>query len=356
MDMTRTIDKLRHSADDSGVLFRPDESLFILVICIILIFLSLLGVKMGAETSSWKEIFAALLRQGSAGDLEYFIYYLRLPKVVAAIFVGASLATSGVILQNVLNNPLASSFTLGLSQGAAFGASFSMVVLASLSIKIGLSLVVLGALTGAFIAAFFILIFSLIRGMTPQGLILAGIALSTFFGAATMAIQYFATDSEVAATVFWSFGDLSKGSWREACLTGLVFIAGLAFALRNSFNYDVLRWGDEQALALGVNVKSLRFFSILTASLITAFATAFYGVIGFVGLVAPHMIRLIFPHAKHFFLLVASSLFGASFLLCADLIAQRVLYPILLPIGIICAFTGVPVFLFLLFKRSLKNA
>lgn len=313
-------------------------------------------MKLGAVSRPWTDIFKALYSATGDENLRYFILYLRLPKVMAALMVGAALAISGAILQNVLNNPLASSFTLGLSQGAAFGASFSMIVLTSTAGLVGISIVAMGAFLGSLAAALIILAFSLVRGMTPQGLILAGVALSTLFGAATMSLQYFASDHQIAATVYWTFGDLSKGGWREAFMVGGVMFLGLAYALWHSLDYDALRWGDAQALALGVAVLQLRFTSLLTAALMSAMATAFYGVIGFVGLVAPHMIRLVFPHCSHFFLLGSAALFGAFFLLAADLVAQSILYPVLLPIGIICAFTGVPVFLFLLFRRASCNA
>ena len=320
------------------------------------VLLGLAGLKLGALSRSWADIWAALFSASGDESLRYFVLHLRLPKVCAALAVGASLALTGTMLQNVLNNPLASSFTLGLSQGAAFGASFSMVILPLTGGLAGLSTVAMGALAGSLSAALIILAFSMVRGMGPQGLILAGVALSTLFGAATMSLQFFASDSQVAATVFWSFGDLGRGSWREVALVGLVLLAGLAFSLRRNLDYDTLRWGDAQAAALGVSVLRLRCATLLMASLMAAFATAFYGVIGFVGLVAPHMVRLIFPHAGHFFLLGCSALFGACFLLAADLVAQSVIYPALLPVGIVCAFTGVPVFLYILFRGARAHA
>ncbi len=320
------------------------------------VLLGLAGMKIGDVSRSWADIYGALFDASGDASLRYFVLHLRLPKICAALAVGASLALAGTMLQNVLNNPLASSFTLGLSQGAAFGASFSMIILPAAGGLAGLSIVALGALAGSLGAALLILAFSMVRGMGPQGLILAGVALSTLFGAATMSLQYFASDSQVAATVFWSFGDLSRGSWREAALVGLVLLVGLAFALRHNLDYDTLRWGDAQAKALGVAVLRLRCATLFMASLMAAFATAFYGVIGFVGLVAPHMVRLTFPHAGHFFLLGCSALFGACFLLAADLVAQTVIYPALLPIGIVCAFSGVPVFLCILFKGAKAHA
>lgn len=333
----------------------PPSRMFPALLVVGIAILALAALKHGAVEKPWNDIIAALF-SGSDEDLRYYILQLRMPKVAAALAVGAALAVAGVILQNVLNNPLASSFTLGLSQGAAFGASFSMILLASVGSVWGLGIVTLGALAGALSAALLILGFTLVRGMSSQGLILAGVALATFFSAATMALQYFASDSQVAATVYWTFGDLSKGGWREALLVSGVSLSGLLLAVRHSLDYDALRWGDAQAQALGVSVRRLRMISLFSASLMAAAATAFYGVIGFVGLVAPHMVRLLFPHAGHCYLTCVSALFGGFFLLAADLAAQSIMYPTLLPIGILCAFAGVPVFLFLLLRGAARHA
>ena len=141
---------------------------------------------------------------------------------------------------------------------------------------------------------------------------------------------------------------MNKGAWPEALATLITGLLGLAAAFRLSWDYEAIKWGEVQAIGLGVNVRRIRLVSLLTSALTTAVATAFFGVIGFVGLIAPHMIRLIFPQAGHAFLMPAAALFGSCFLLEADLLAQNLIYPQILPIGIICAFAGVPMFLFLL--------
>jgi iron complex transport system permease protein len=314
------------------------------------------GLRLGASMAPLSELGRALLRDGTHPDLEYFVWNLRMPKVVAALAVGGALAVNGVVLQTVLRNPLASSFTLGQSQGAAFGACYAMIALASHSLNAHISMVALGAFGGSLCASACILLLASVRGMTSHGLILAGVGISTFFAAATMSLQYFATDSQVAATLFWTFGDLSKGAWTEALVAAGTTVLGLAAALRLGWDYDALQWGDVHAAGLGVPVRKIRILSVLIASLLVAVATAFYGVIGFVGLIAPHMVRLLFRHCGHGFLITASALFGATFLLGADLLAQSLLYPVLLPIGILCSFTGVPIFLFLLLRRSVQHA
>lgn len=332
------------------------KTIFLLALCVALLCLAGVALRLGAGLSPLRELGGALLRDGAHPNLEYFVWNLRMPKLVAALAVGGALAVNGVVLQTVLRNPLASSFTLGQSQGAAFGACYAMIALASRSLGTQISIVALGAFAGSLCASACILLLASVRGMTSHGLILAGVALSTFFMAATMSLQYFATDSQVAATLFWTFGDLSKGSWTEAWIAAATMLAGLAAALRLGWDYDALQWGDVHAAGLGVSVRRVRMLSVLIASLLVAVATAFYGVIGFVGLIAPHMVRLLFRHCGHAFLLAASALFGATFLLAADLLAQSLLYPVLLPIGILCSFTGVPIFLFLLLRRSAQRA
>lgn len=331
------------------------------LVCLLAVFV-LSGLKHGAIESTWGQTLSALFMSGEHEDLEYFIWHLRMPKILAALALGGALSVSGVILQNILNNPLASSFTLGLSQGAAFGATFAIIVLgAGAMINTGsglifgnMGIIAAGAFAGSVLASFIILMFSFVKGMSAQGLILAGVAMSAFFSACTMLLQYFSTDSQLAATVFWTFGDLGKGGWSEAVTVLIVMAFGILFSFRFSWDYNAIQWGELHAAGLGVEVKKIRLYSLIITSLMAAFATAFYGVIGFVGLIAPHMVRLMFRHTGHGFLIPAAALLGGVFLLGADLLAQVMFYPLSLPVGVITAFAGVPMFLFLLMKRSIK--
>lgn len=333
------------------------------LVCLLILFV-LFGLKHGAVQNTWRDTLSALVMSGEHEDLEYFIWHLRMPKILAALAVGGALSVSGVILQNILNNPLASSFTLGLSQGAAFGAAFSIIILGAGSLMHtgsglvfgNMGMIAAGAFCGTMLASFVILMFSFVKGMSAQGLILAGVAMSAFFSACTMLLQYFSTDNQLAATVFWTFGDLSKGGWHEALTVLAVMLFGMLFSFRFSWDYNAIQWGELHAAGLGVEVRKIRIYSLIITSVMAAFATAFYGVIGFVGLIAPHMVRLLFKHTGHGFLIPASALLGGVFLLGADLLAQIILYPLALPVGVITAFAGVPMFLFLLMKRSIKNA
>jgi iron complex transport system permease protein len=171
-----------------------------------------------------------------------------------------------------------------------------------------------------------------------------------------MSLQYFASDVQVVSTMFWTFGDLGRGGWQECLISISLLAIWLTLAILMAWDFEALKWGETQAMALGVNAKRLRFVSLLLTALTTASVTAFFGVIGFVGLIAPHMVRLVFPQSGYMFLLPNAALFGGAFIIGTDLLARTMLYPLVLPIGIICAFAGVPMFLFLLFKSSLSHA
>ncbi|WP_404319668.1 FecCD family ABC transporter permease [Malaciobacter canalis] len=330
---------------------------FILFIFTLLIFT--LTLKIGYVNMSFKESFEALFFISDNSNISYLIWELRIPRMISAFCVGGVLALSGAILQSVLKNPLASPFTLGLSQGAAFGASFSIIILGSATFSIAgfdnISYVVIGAFGGALISSLFVLIFSTIKKINSQGLILAGVAIAAFFNAATMLLQYFSNDNQLAAAIFWTFGDLSKGKWTEILFVCSFWFLGLLFIILKGWDFNTIVWGDNHAKSLGVKVLSLRIYALLFSSLLAAIATAFYGIIGFVGLIAPHVIKLLFENPKHHFLFFSSSVLGGVFLMGADLLAKQVLSPITVPVGILTAFAGVPLFLFILIKRSLRD-
>ena len=340
------------------------ESFFFMVCLLSLMLLIPAGVFSSADGRSWSETMSAFFGAGGDENLKYFIHHLRLPRIAGAVSAGAALALCGALLQTSLNNALASPFTLGLSQGAAFGATFAVTVLGAGALQGAgkgfftgsMGLTAMSAFAGSLTAGFIILGFTLIRTMTPQGIILAGVAVSSFFGACTMLLQFFASETQLAAAVFWTFGDLGKGGWQEARVLAVLVFAGLLYSLRHSWDFNALAWGDVHASGLGVNVRRLRFFSVVAVSVMTSFATSFYGVIGFVGLIAPHSVKLMFPRCGHTFMLTASAFAGSILLLGADIAAQKTVYPLALPVGIVTSFAGVPVFLYLLIKRFGKYA
>lgn len=332
---------------------------FFIVIFLIALFIIFFTLKVGYVETSIGQLFEALFFKSNETNLSYLIWELRIPRMLSAFCVGASLALCGAVLQTILRNPLASPFTLGLSQGAAFGASFSIIILGSTTFSFGifqnLNSVVLGAFIGAIISSSFVLLFSMIKGLNTQGLILAGIAIATFFNAAIMLLQYFSNDNQLAATVFWTFGDLSKGKWNEIIWVLSFWIFAMIYFILKSWDFNAIIWGEAHAQSLGVNVWNLKIFTLIISSLLAAIATAFYGVIGFVGLISPHIIKLLFENPKQNFLFFSSSILGGTFLMLADILAKQILSPISLPVGILTAFAGVPLFLFILIKRSFRD-
>ena len=287
-------------------------------------------------------------------NLDIIISQIRLPRVMAAILAGALLGLSGAIMQGSLKNPLASPFTLGISQAAAFGASFAIIVLqvysdgSSINSSLGVALC---AFAASMICMVIILLLGRVSSLSPSSMILAGVGLGSLFHALTMFLQYFADDLEVSATLFWTFGELGKASWDSIYIMAAIFFPVYIYFLLSHWKMDALSFGDDSAQSRGVEVDKFRFISLLLSSLLSAVAVSFLGIIGFVGLVAPHIVRMLLG-SSHLSLLSLSALVGAILLLLADFISKIILPPIILPIGILTSFMGVPIFLYLLLKKG----
>ena len=329
-----------------------------LLLCLSLICLFLLSLKIGTYKISWPLLTEILSGKSSDPLLAHVIHQIRLPRALAALVAGAALGCSGAAMQNVLRNPLASPFTLGVSQGAACGAAFAIIVLGAglpsaenlIPSYLAPYIIVLAAFSGALLTVAVLTMLAFFRDITPESMILAGVALSAFFGAVTMLLQYFATDIEVAGTVFWTFGDLGKGRWRDLFLMLSLLVPALLYLWRQGWSFNALLWGDETAASLGVQVNSLRLTTLIISALLAAITIAFLGIIGFVGLIAPHLMRPLVGQ-DYRYLIPYSALAGAVLLLAADLLARIVMAPIVLPVGILTSFAGAPLFLYLLARR-----
>ncbi|MCF8005077.1 MAG: iron ABC transporter permease [Chromatiaceae bacterium] len=309
-------------------------------------------------------VAAALVAGPSPADRDQLvaaqvIWSLRLPRVIAALLAGASLGLAGAVLQGLLRNPLASPFTLGISQGAAFGATCAIVLFdagalhavgtEAMTLQAPMSVVGL-ALAGGLGAAALILMIGTLRGLTPEAVVLAGIALGAFASAATMIVQYFASDTQAAATLFWTFGDLGRAGWSEVAWLAAALVAIGGWPLRAAWHYNALAWGDDLARGLGVSVARQRLIGTAAAATLAAITTAFLGVIGFIGLIAPHLIRLLIGGDQRF-LLPFSALAGALILLGADTLARVLIAPVMLPVGAVTALLGAPLLLVLLLRQ-----
>lgn len=327
--------------------------LFLLLLTLLV---SLYSLSHGSYSLSTGDVINTLLgREG--GNAYLIVWKVRLPRIVAALFVGASLAVSGAVMQGFLRNPLASPFTMGVSHGAMFGASLAIILGAGYAESTGrISLdnpyaVVIFAFAGAMAAVGVILLLAKLKGLSPEAIILAGVAMSSLFVALTTFIQYFADELQLAAMVYWSFGDLGRATWREDVILLLVFAPVFAYFIVKRWDLNASAVGEEVAKSVGVEVERVRLVSTFLAALITAISVAFVGVIGFVGLIAPHLIRLI-AGGDYRFLIPLSALAGALLLVTADTVARLVLAPTVLPVGIVTSFLGAPAFIYLLVRME----
>lgn len=336
-----------------------------LIIVVIVTFAdAFFSIGVGSIRISASEILRVLLGGGEKMH-RTAIMNIRLPRAVTALIVGAALAAAGAVMQCVLRNPLASASSLGVSQGAAFGAALGIVAFgggvvnsanATTAITINNPYIVtLCAFVFGMVSTVVIVAISrLKKNVGPSGLILAGTALSSLFSGASTILQYFADDTKLGAIVFWTFGNLGSTSWRELLILSLVFAAALVYFLLNRWNYNAMESGADTAKSLGVNTRSVMLVSMVICSLLAAVAVSFVGIISFVGLVAPHIMRK-FVGNDYRYLVPGSAIVGSLLLVLADLVSRTVMAPVILPIGALTSFLGAPMFLFLLFKGGKKN-
>ena len=333
-------------------------------VCAAAIVVALYAVGVGSIPISIPEVIRVLLGGGEE-MARTAVLNIRLPRVAAAILVGAALASAGAVMQCVLRNPLASASTLGVSQGAAFGAAVGIVVFgggvvnsanATTAITINNPYIVtLCAFACGSISTLVVIAISQFkRDIGPGGLVLAGVALSSLFSGGSTLLQYFADDTKLGAIVFWTFGNLGSTNWRELLILGLVLAAALCYFLFNRWNYNAMESGADTAKSLGVNTRAVMLISMGICSLLSAVAVSFVGIISFVGLVAPHIMRR-FVGNDYRYLVPSSAVAGALLLILADTFGRSIMAPVVLPIGALTSFLGAPMFLFLLFKGGRNN-
>ena len=280
--------------------------------------------------------------------LDTIVWKLRLHRVAMAIFAGMGLAVAGAAMQGILRNPLASPFTLGISSAASFGASLAIILGAGF---VGGQYLIIGnAFIFTMIASLAVYGLAKYRGISPETMVLAGIAIMYLFSAMTSFLQYVGHAEQVHEVVFWMMGSLGRSSWDKVAIIALVTVACSLILMRLSWDINTLGAGDETAMSLGVNVELVRVLGMMLSALITASVICFTGTIGFIGLVAPHITRMVVS-GDHRFLLPASGLFGALLLLGADTVARTIMSPVILPVGIMTAFMGVPFYRYLFMKR-----
>lgn len=287
-----------------------------------------------------------------AGNLDAQIFFVaRLPRTLAGALVGAALAASGVVLQALLRNPLATPFTLGVSAGAALGAMLA-ITFAPPVVVAGVAPVPAASFAGSLGAVAIVYALARIRhrGFSTEVLLLAGVTLNAFFSALILFVQYFADYAETFRTVRWLMGDLDVSGYGPILAALPLIAASLVAFLWLTRTLNLLALGPDAAATRGVNVQGAQRLAFFAASVATGAAVSLGGPIGFIGIIVPHLVRLVVG-ADHRLVLPASTFFGAAFLVTCDVVARTVLAPMELPVGVVTAMIGGPFFLWLLIRR-----
>jgi iron complex transport system permease protein len=328
--------------------------------------LSLVGLSVGGASysvsESWRALIAGPVQQG-VGEInmqQQIIWTLRVPRVLMCIVSGIGLGVSGLMMQTILRNPLASPYTLGISAAASFGASLGIisgisVISGLLPVEINHDLIII---TNSFICTvvctFLIYFLSKLQKVTAETIVLFGVAMMYVFEAATSFMQYIGKPEELAELVYWMFGSMSKASWAKLQITVICVVVCVLIAYRNAWNFNALMLGDESAKSSGIHVERLRVTGLLLSSLMTAVIVSLLGPIGFIGLVAPHVGRMLVG-GDHRFLIPVTCLAGAILLIVADTLSSIILAPAILPVGIMTSFVGVPLLIYLIVKRRKEH-
>ena len=339
------------------------KRLIILGLIMANIIASFWAINAGAMKMGPKEVILSILGIGNIKSIS-IVRNIRMPRVISGILAGWGLSLAGCIMQNNLKNPLASPSTLGISNAAAFGANVAIILLGAGTVaSIGVGevqisnpyMVTICAMVFSIGSALLIIGLSKIGGFSTQSIVLAGVALSSLFNAATMIIQYFASDTtKVAAVVFWTFGDLGRASWNEIMIMAVLLLIFSAYFIYHRWDYNALDSGDDVARGLGVNVERIRLGGMFGASVITAVIVSFLGVIGFIGLISPQITKRLIGSDNRY-LIPASAIMGSLILLVSDTLARIILSPQTLPVGAVTSFLGAPLFLYFLIKGDINR-
>ena len=325
---------------------------------LLLFFIFIYSISVGAVMIPPQEVLQTIMGHSVSTKWDSIIWNIRLPQALAAIVAGAGLSVAGAVMQSILRNPLGSPFTLGISNAGAFGAAVSVIVLGTGKMQSTVAdaiiinnpyLTTMVAFLFCLLATGIILLISRIRGTSPEVMVLAGVALSYLFTAGTMFLQYFANDTQLAAVVFWTFGDVGRANWLELEIMTAVVLLSIIFFIANCWNYNAIDAGDETAKGLGVNVERTRMIGMVIAALVSAVIVAFLGVIGFVGLICPHMVRRLIGDDQRY-LIPGSIVLGGILLLVSDTAARLIVAPYVLPVSVLTAFMGAPTFIYILLR------
>lgn len=274
------------------------------------------------------------------------LFNIRLPEVLTSIVVGISLGLGGAIMQTILNNPLADPFTLGISSAAGFGASLFLLL------GFSLSYVAFGSIIFSLVSMILVFYVSKKKAMNTEDMILAGIAIKFFFDSLTSLLQYLATDEALSSIVFWLFGNVTKTSLKQVGIILFVLVVILVFSLKDSWKLTAMRFGEDRAMAMGVDIKKLKVRTFILVSILAAVSVSYVGIIGFLGILAPHFARRLVGEDQRYYLIL-SAVVGAVLLVISSMISKIVKPGVVIPIGIISSIIGLPLIYVMLF--GVKN-
>ena len=335
------------------------NTVLIIAMLVAVIALGIGCLFIGSSNMSFGDALDAL--RGSGNDAQSrIIWKIRVPRVLAAVIAGAGLSVAGLVMQTTLNNAMASPSTLGVSNAAVFGANLSIIAFAGgflstgnnmQNFDVGANPYATSVLAFIFSAASVLLILGLctVRAFSPNVVVLSGIAIGSVWTAATTILQFYATDVGLSAAVVWSFGDLGRATYTTDTIMAVVVAAGVIFFMLMAWKYNALLSGEATAKTMGVNVEALRFVSLLLSSVITAVCVSFLGVIGFVGVICPHITKKLLGQ-DHRVTLPASCLMGSLLLLLADTASRSLGSGAALPVGAITSLLGAPFFIAIIFS------
>ncbi|MFP1979574.1 FecCD family ABC transporter permease [Lonsdalea quercina] len=325
--------------------------LIMAVLVIAIVASLLLDFVLGPSGLPLKTLWQTLTDPAAAdAGIRVIVWDIRLPYALMAVVVGLALGLAGAEMQTILNNPLASPFTLGVSSAAAFGAALAIVLGIGLPGIPAQWFISANAFLFALLAALLLDAITRWTQVATSGVVLFGIALVFTFNALVSMLQFVANEDTLQGLVFWTMGSLARASWDKLGVLLLVLAVVMPLSMMNAWKLTALRLGEDRAISFGINVRRLRLATLLRISILSALSVAFVGPIGFIGLVAPHIARLIFGE-DHRFYLPASALTGALVLSLASVVSKNLLPGVIIPVGIVTSLVGVPFFLSIILRH-----
>jgi ABC-type Fe3+-siderophore transport system, permease component len=331
------------------------KTLFTLVLLGGVLAVAVFATTMGAASLGMGESFGAVLAEFLPVEevstfAQVVVLQLRLPRILMAIITGISLGVAGAVMQGVLRNPLVSPYTLGLSSGAACGAAIAIVLGVGV-FGTGRYIIVINAFFFSLLTMAIVYGISRMRGTSVETLILAGVAMGYLFSAVISLLKYVSGHEELREIVFWLMGGLYTARWENVIILIPAVLFFTMLLMRYSWDLNAMSAGEEVASSLGINVNRVRIICLSLSAVLTASVIAFTGIIGFIGLVSPHVCRLLIG-SDHRYLIPCSGLIGALVLLVSDTACRTMISPTEIPVGVVTSFIGVPFFLYLLVSRK----